>query len=59
VTGDARTIRYNIHDALGRIMEEGNFSQQTVLRTDQLISGIYFIRLDDDGLVDIRMFVKE
>ncbi len=57
--GDMRSIDYEIHNALGRLSGKGSFSEKAILKTDLLVPGIYFIQLNDDGLTDVRMFVKE
>ncbi len=56
---DLRTIRFEVRNAIGQLTEKGSFTEKTMLSTGHLVSGIYYIKTDDNGLIDVRMFVKE
>ncbi len=57
--GSRRMIRYEIHDAVGQLVINGTFEEKTGLDIERLLPGVYFIRMNDQGISDVRRFVKE
>ena len=57
--GNPRSITYEIHDAVGQLVIQGAFEGKTRLDIERLLPGVYFVRMDDQGISDIRRFVKE
>jgi len=55
-TGEAS---YTIIDKLGRIIEEGNFTNEIRIDTNLLAKGMYVVRVKQAGMVQSQLFVKQ
>ncbi len=56
VAGDAN---YSIFDKLGRVVEIGTFSNESRVNTSFLAKGMYVVRVEQNGLFQSQIFVKQ
>ena len=58
-SGISDLLRYEIYNALGHSIHQGEFSAHTTIQTNQYIPGVYYIKVTGNGYVVMRKFVKE
>lgn len=55
----ARESNYSIFDKLGRIVEAGSFLNESRINTSFLERGIYVVRVEQNGVFQSQIFVKQ
>jgi hypothetical protein len=53
-----REYRASMLNTIGQLMEVKSFTGNTMFRTDHLAPGIYFLKLEQKGFLEIRKFIK-
>lgn len=52
-------VKTEIYNAVGQKITENNFSGQTIISTENLQAGIYFLKLTENGKTTTRKVVKK
>ncbi|HEY3386258.1 MAG TPA: GEVED domain-containing protein, partial [Saprospiraceae bacterium] len=59
IPGNSLLIPFEINNISGQSLIRGEISDRTVVLTDKLLPGVYFLQLKGDGFVKTKKFVKE
>jgi len=58
-TGDDEMLTYEIVNAFGQVIGQGNFNGKTRIQTSLFAPGTYFIKIGNGKIIAIKKFIKE